>query len=114
MKLGVILYWKYNQEYFAENFCENKYKPEITCAGKCYLDKQLLKIDNQEKNDKQNTASNLLKVIETDAFVLFSINIREPEDQKYPFSRTLYPSLVDFYSNQFISKCYQPPDFLVA
>ena len=38
-----------NQEYIAQNLCENKDKPELKCNGHCHLNKALEK-DNEQEN----------------------------------------------------------------
>ena len=39
-----------NQKYIVENFCINKYKPQMKCCGKCQLTK---KLKQEENNDGQ-------------------------------------------------------------
>lgn len=39
-----------NKNFIAKNLCENRFKSEVHCAGRCFLKKQLAKA-----NDSQNT-----------------------------------------------------------
>ena len=38
---GIYLAFKINQQYISKVLCENKEVPQMQCAGKCYLKKQL-------------------------------------------------------------------------
>jgi hypothetical protein len=58
----VYLDFELNKEYIIQNLCENRFKPELQCNGKCYLAKQLLKVaedkaskeaDRQEQSFKK-------------------------------------------------------------
>lgn len=37
-----------NQEFIAEELCENKAKPQLACNGKCYLQNELEKASQEE------------------------------------------------------------------
>ncbi len=52
VKLGIVAWYQVNKNYIAANFCINKSKPELKCCGKCYLRKQLNKVDNSNNTDK--------------------------------------------------------------
>ena len=53
VKLGVVIWYQVNKEYVAQNLCENRDKPEMNCCGKCYLRKQLKKVETN------NTGTNI-------------------------------------------------------
>ena len=40
-QLGILISFQINQDYIAENLCENKDKPKLQCNGHCQLFKQL-------------------------------------------------------------------------
>ena len=44
------LVFKLNQKYIAENLCVNIDKPEVMCYGSCYLDKEIAKNKEHEKD----------------------------------------------------------------
>ena len=48
-----------NQDYIAEELCENKEEPELECNGKCYLSKELEK-DSERKNDEKTSKLEIL------------------------------------------------------
>lgn len=53
LNLAVIAYYEWNKEYIAEKLCINKLKPELKCEGKCYLGKQLKKVEEAEKKQSR-------------------------------------------------------------
>jgi hypothetical protein len=56
-----FLDYSINREFIAKNLCENRLKPAMHCAGKCFLDKQLTKANNnQESQDQKGTFRNLI------------------------------------------------------
>ena len=56
-KSFVVLNWKINQDYITEKYCENKDKPMMNCNGKCYLSKQLKKLELKEKEEREKYPS---------------------------------------------------------
>ncbi|XOV67626.1 MAG: hypothetical protein ACFHU9_00370 [Fluviicola sp.] len=52
MKVFLVLDWKINQDRITEKYCENKDKPMMNCNGKCYLSKQLEKMEQQENKER--------------------------------------------------------------
>lgn len=40
-KVWIIISFKLNQDYIAQNLCVNRNKPEMHCCGKCVLNKNL-------------------------------------------------------------------------
>ena len=50
--LAPLIEYSVNYNYIATVLCENKDKPYLECNGKCYLEKQLKKVnhDNHEHN----------------------------------------------------------------
>lgn len=49
-KMGVIVWYEANLDYVANVLCENKSEPQLHCEGKCYLKKQLNKVDNPQES----------------------------------------------------------------
>lgn len=54
-KMGVMAWYEINKDYIAAELCENKDKPELQCAGKCYLKKQIDKVEESGDTDDKNT-----------------------------------------------------------
>lgn len=49
--LGVIAYYKLNQEYIAEMLCINKEKANVACHGQCFLKKNINLTDEPTPED---------------------------------------------------------------
>lgn len=49
-----IIEYHANYDYIASVLCENRDKPYLECNGKCYLEKQLKKINNNHHDHKSN------------------------------------------------------------
>ncbi len=49
VKLGIMIWYQCNKDYISKNLCENRAKPEKKCCGKCYLRKQLRKVEKDGK-----------------------------------------------------------------
>ena len=65
--LVVLGLFTLNREYIAKSLCENRNKPSKKCNGKCYLRKQLKKV-----NDTENGSSNspTIKIEKTEVVCL--------------------------------------------
>lgn len=44
-QFAVVAMFQLRKEYIAKNLCENRDKPQMKCCGKCYLKKQLKKVN---------------------------------------------------------------------
>lgn len=79
----VFLDFKVNQDYIAENLCENREVEESTCEGKCQLMQSLSKIE-KKKSTKENVeiiaeshiTSLFLEEIQTLFFLTQSLDIK--------------------------------------
>lgn len=58
----VIVYANFwlNQEFIAENLCENREEPQLECNGKCHLKKELDKDDERKQKDTKQQVEVLL------------------------------------------------------
>ncbi len=45
-----VIEYLFNYDYIANELCENKDKPILTCNGKCYLEKQVKKQQNLDRD----------------------------------------------------------------
>jgi hypothetical protein len=71
-KAGFFLYWKVNQSFIARSLCENREKVEMQCNGKCYLKKQLKKLD-KTNSDTNRSAPAIINLKSLDLFVIPSL-----------------------------------------
>ena len=98
-----VLDYSFNKSFITNNLCENRLKPEIHCAGKCYLNKQLAKSnESREPGDPKGSIKNLV----TDLF--FPVN----EPLTFKLKETSVSALqfyVPFISSQFAGNIFHPP-----
>ncbi|EDO25943.1 predicted protein, partial [Nematostella vectensis] len=66
--MGVIAWYEINKDYIAAELCENKDKPELQCAGKCYLKKQIDKVEESGDTEDKNTPTKNKKTELPDKF----------------------------------------------
>lgn len=55
---GWEIWYKIDQNRIAQENCENKARPKLKCNGKCYLAKQLKKLEAEEKKNDSTGKSN--------------------------------------------------------
>ncbi len=104
------LYFWWNQKQLAKEHCINQNKPKLKCNGKCYLAKQLAKVENDYQKKQRQPAPFQLKASEYYAVGEKSIQIQllllETTEAK-PFDH--YPT---FFSNVTKSIPTPPPDLV--
>jgi hypothetical protein len=44
-QIGLVAWYQQNKDYVTAKYCINKDKPRLNCCGKCYLQKQLNKLN---------------------------------------------------------------------
>lgn len=69
----VVGYFEVNQEEITLTKCENRDKPAMKCNGKCYLTKQLKKLD-EKQNSKKNTTETRVEVLVCNSITKLNIN----------------------------------------
>lgn len=55
---GWEVWYKLDQNRIAREKCENKARPKLKCNGKCYLAKQLKKLEAEERKNSSTGKSN--------------------------------------------------------
>lgn len=65
---SVIALYELRKDYIVRNLCENRDNPALNCCGKCYLKKQLKKVD--ERNDDTKQTSFKIEKQEAVAYIL--------------------------------------------
>ncbi len=106
-KIGILVDYKINQDFIAEVLCINKEEPMSTCYGKCYLEQQFEKTEDQEEKQAPSDKKEQLEV-------------------PYCYSRTSYHFLsvsdhyrgklsfdyvTEFYKSSFMADIFRPPKF---
>ena len=60
----VYLDFELRKEYIIQNLCENRFKPNLHCDGKCYLAKTMHKIaEDNARSETERQSQNLKKTI---------------------------------------------------
>lgn len=54
--------YKENKDYISKYLCENRYKPSLSCEGKCLLMKKLQKAAETPESDKDQSVAKVLLV----------------------------------------------------
>lgn len=71
--LVVVGLFRLNREYIAKNLCENRKAPEKKCCGKCYLRKQLKKVND---TDEGSSNGSTLKIEKTEVVCLIPEGVK--------------------------------------
>jgi hypothetical protein len=103
--------WFYNNQIeLAARYCVNKKKPMLHCNGKCYLAKQLKKLEQEEKKN-QPVPKMPLKLKEN----VWVVNSQIGSSFKTPEILSLEKSVSFFYQNKelisFSGSTFHPPAF---
>lgn len=79
---AVFVNFQLNQDYIAAKLCENRFSPELKCAGKCYLKKQFtVQTQQGDENSMLNIQQSINWVAEADDIAseqMFSENTEAP------------------------------------
>ncbi len=109
IKLGIVINFNLFQEEIIANCCINKNRPELECYGKCYLQKQIRSVDNNNLPVQNN---GIKKFQETDLFII--------EDMDFIpklYTKTLEKRIFSFYASFLIDQnalfgLLKPPQML--
>ncbi|MGV3630213.1 MAG: hypothetical protein ACO1O6_03365 [Bacteroidota bacterium] len=99
--------WFYvNQQEIAREKCENKARPMMHCDGKCYLSKQLKKLEQKEQNHnaKTNPFRNVEKVQVFISTIRFNFDFCPVESIGKPFF-----GYKDSFSKERKAEVFHPP-----
>jgi hypothetical protein len=102
MPISLIDY-SVNKNFIASNFCENRLRENVHCAGQCYLRKQLTKAnDNTESRDQKGT----IKTGIVDFFEPFDKPVFHCDPVSSGYG-AVHPSR--YVSGKFITSVFHPP-----
>lgn len=101
--LAIYTYYYANKTYIATVLCENRYKPQLHCDGKCFLAKKLKKAEEEGNKDKA-------AVTTVEAFVYIATPAFREADIHYTDYARNYPAhQPDHYTFEYYSPCFHPP-----
>jgi hypothetical protein len=104
------LYFWWNQKQLAKEHCINQNKPKLKCNGKCYLAKQLAKVENDYQKKQRQPAPFQLKATE-----YYSVSEKAIQIQLVPLETTETKPFDDYevvFSNIAQSIPTPPPDLV--
>ncbi|OFZ22894.1 MAG: hypothetical protein A3D92_03165 [Bacteroidetes bacterium RIFCSPHIGHO2_02_FULL_44_7] len=102
-KLFIYLDFIINQDYIAENLCENQDKPELKCNGKCFLAKELAKEEKKEKKESK------VKFEDTNVYFFCSFEEIYESNPLYFEKREHANARVQAGSVGYLTKVFHPP-----
>lgn len=104
--LGVIAYYLANHDYIAKQLCENRNKPAMKCDGKCYLKKQLRKVDNGGENSNKIPVK--IEKNEIEYCILSGIIHYQPPVQ-FPTGNAQHPVVRNLFDKAVAADVFHPP-----
>ncbi|MFN5418421.1 MAG: hypothetical protein ACK5B9_15285 [Flavobacteriia bacterium] len=99
--------WFYiNQQEIAQEKCENKAIPMMHCDGKCYLSKQLKKLEQKEQdhNSKTNPFQKIEKVELALRMEYISLNLIKLSSEEKSFF-----TYEETFSKKYLEEIFHPP-----
>lgn len=112
----VVLDWKINQEIITLRYCVNKERPAMHCDGKCYLAKQLKKLDVAEQRERADHALPEQKLKQCELLLVNIIPDLMPQIPKYlSLAATSAPDhYTADYRFDYLKFCFHPPEVFPA
>lgn len=92
-RLFIYSAFELNQNYIAENLCENRDKPEKHCNGKCYLSKKIKQAEEKEKKQEQESQKKgiqehfIPQTLNLTAVFSFELDAVKPAEMVSPLSQ---------------------------
>ena len=110
-QVGILISFEINQDYIAQNLCENREKPELHCNGHCQLFKQLEQTQSPQNSVFQKNISLDFEVYCQNLSV-FTLS----KTQKSPFIlKNTYPIYtLDFINEASIPAIFRPPEISLS
>lgn len=91
-----------NYDYIVKNLCENRAKPESTCKGKCYVEKELAKTEKQ--SGPQTIKISVLDVFLSNEILSFS------NEQGFDLLQKITNSeYLNSHTSDHFSRVFHPP-----
>lgn len=106
----VYLDFELRKEFIIKNLCENRFKPELHCDGKCYLAKQLTKVAEgharEEAQKQQDTFKKITQeVFDELTFVFLPVQMTNAE-------RVFNIHYLPPTTSEFVTSLLRPPAFV--
>lgn len=98
----IVAEFVWNQDYIAQNLCENIDKPVLKCNGKCQLAKELEQ--NEEKKSNQT-----IPEIEVSFFIMNDFHFEYPEKTAFITEKTFPNTQSEMILSGIHGTVYHPP-----
>jgi hypothetical protein len=103
---GIQLWYRINREEIAKEHCVNKSRPELKCDGKCYLVKQLAKVEGNPVKEKAPKQSLKVKACDWVAQPFACVRAMiVPEETEVPFHDISFGGTRNFHEEIFHPPC---------
>lgn len=104
-RLGVMGWFELNKEYIVKTLCINRDKPAMKCCGKCYLQKQLKKVDDSDASKKQSERAGKAEV---PVYILPPV-IPHQSSPVSVMAAIQHPAGQHLYDSRFPAAIFHPP-----
>lgn len=91
-----------NYDYIVKNLCENRAKPESTCKGKCYVEKELAKTEKQ-------SGPQTIKISVLDVFLSNDILSFSREMGFDIIEKTTGSDYLNSHTSDYFNRIFHPP-----
>lgn len=98
----IVVYFNFwfNQDFIAENLCENREKPQLECNGMCHLKKELNKDDERKQQDNKQQVEVMLFIPSESSYEIEKTEFFLIERQRN-YSSVLSQKTIEFHSSVF-------------
>ncbi|MBT2621837.1 hypothetical protein J7E44_13850 [Chryseobacterium sp. ISL-6] len=97
-----LINYAVNYDYIVKNLCENRAKPESTCKGKCYVEKELAKTEKQ-------SGPQTIKISVLDVFLSNEILYFSREKGFDILQKTANSGYLNSHTTEYFAKVFHPP-----
>lgn len=96
----------FNYDYISKVLCINKEEPKKNCNGKCYLKKQILKVENVKNPNNENSLPSIEIENKLSPAIIAKTNL---ESELNFIDKGKIFTLHVFYSLEFYCNIFRPP-----
>ncbi|MDZ7608636.1 MAG: hypothetical protein U5K79_24305 [Cyclobacteriaceae bacterium] len=103
-KVSVLIYYQTYKDYIAANLCVNRFNPESTCNGQCYLMKKLRKAEERSQTpvapDNQKS-----EFVQSESIAIYL--------EEYTSEVSRRPVIPSLHAGDFHGIIFHPPIFTI-
>ncbi|MFN4146926.1 MAG: hypothetical protein ACK4GN_13965 [Runella sp.] len=106
----VYLDFELRKEYIVQNLCQNRFRPELHCDGRCYLAKTFDKIAEEKATQQAEKQGQGIKKVLEEVFDFIGFEL--PDFENFSSKYTPIFSLPSLSLSDFITSLLRPPAFM--